>query len=467
MQAGLIGNREMTFPHEIFRAYDIRGVVNQALTGELVEQIGRSVGTESREKGIDTVVVGWDGRLSSPKLADALSSGLMVAGCRVLEIGQVPTPVLYQAAADHGSGTGVQITGSHNPPGYNGLKIMINGQALSGDAIQHIKERIRRQDYAAGSGMLERLDYLPEYSRAVISDVHLSRPLKVVIDCGNGVAGNAAPEIFRELGCEVMELFCEVDGNFPNHHPDPSQPENLRDLIVAVKRHGADIGLALDGDGDRLGVVSSRGRIIWPDRVMVLITEAVLAEHPGAEIIFDVKCSQVLHDAILRNGGRACMWKTGHSLIKAKLRETGAVFAGEMSGHLFFNDRWRGFDDGIYAGARLCELISRQAGTSDQLFAGIPDTINTPELRLDMSEGGHHELVAALVRSAHFPGAQVSTLDGIRADYAEGFGLIRASNTTPSVIMRFEASDARRLEWIMARFRQQILKVRPGIVLPF
>lgn len=457
----------MSFPHEIFKAYDIRGIVDRTLTGELVEQIGRAIGTESREKGCSTVVVGWDGRLSSPGLAGALSGGLAATGCGVLEIGQVPTPVLYRAAADHGAGTGVQVTGSHNPPGYNGLKIMIDGQALSGAAIQRIKERVRERDFIAGSGERERLDYLPEYSRAVLSDIRLSRPLRIVIDCGNGVAGNTAPEIFRGLGCEVTELFCEVDGNFPNHHPDPSQAGNLQDLIAAVRQHGADIGLAFDGDGDRLGVVSSRGSIIWPDRVMVLIAEAVLADHPGAGIIFDVKCSQVLRDAILRNGGRACMWKTGHSLIKAKLRETGAVFAGEMSGHLFFNDRWRGFDDGIYAGARLCELISRQSATSDQLFAGIPDTVNTPELRLDMPEGTHHELVDTLVRNAHFPGARVSTLDGVRADYAGGFGLVRASNTTPSVIMRFEASDARRLAWIMDEFRQRILQIRPGTVLPF
>lgn len=457
----------MSFPHEIFKAYDIRGIVGLTLTEELVEEIGRAVGTQSRAQGVDTAVVGWDGRLSSPYLAEAVSRGLQSAGCGVLDIGQVPTPALYQAAAGHGSGTGIQITGSHNPPQYNGLKIMVGGQALSGAAIQRIKKIVQEQDYATGTGELERLDYLPKYSRAITSDIQLARPLKVVLDCGNGVAGGSAPEIFRKLGCDVVELFCEVDGSFPNHHPDPGMPENLKDLIVAVDRHKADVGLAFDGDADRLGVVSSRGKIIWPDRVMVLFSEAILADHPGAEIIFDVKCSQVLPDAIIRSGGRASMWKTGHSLIKARLRETGAVFAGEMSGHLFFNDRWGGFDDGIYAGARLCELISRQTKSTDQLFAGIPDTVNTPELRLDLPEGMHHKLVETLVGTACFPGARVSTLDGIRADYAQGFGLVRASNTTPSVIMRFEAADAKRLEWIMEQFRRQFLQVDPKIALPF
>jgi phosphomannomutase/phosphoglucomutase len=457
----------MSFPHEIFKAYDIRGVVESSLTTDIVEKIGRALGSEAVLQGMETVVIGWDGRLTGPGLAEALAKGFLSTGCNVVEIGQVPTPSLYYATVELGTGTGVQVTGSHNPPQYNGLKMMINGTTLSGEAIQGIKQRVIDRDFIEGKGTLSKFDILPQYCQAVIDDISLTRPLKIVVDCGNGVAGGVAPGVFRDLGCEVVELFCEVDGNFPNHHPDPSQLENLQDLIVAVREHGADFGMAFDGDGDRLGIVSDNGDVIWPDRQMILYAQAVLAENPGAEIIYDVKCTQILARAITEFGGRATMWKTGHSFIKSKLRETGAALAGEMSGHIFFNDRWGGFDDAIYAGARLCELLTRLDQTPGEVFAEIPDTVNTPELRLEMNEGEHHQLVSELVEAAQFDDAVVSTIDGVRADFSDGFGLIRASNTTPTVIMRFEASSSVQLAAIQKKFRDLILAVRPGLELPF
>ncbi len=457
----------MSFPHEIFKAYDIRGVVESSLTTDIVEKIGRALGSEAVLQGMETVVIGWDGRLTGPGLAAALAKGFLSTGCNVVEIGQVPTPSLYYATVELGTGTGVQVTGSHNPPQYNGLKMMINGTTLSGEAIQGIKQRVIDRDFIEGKGTLSKFDILPQYCQAVIDDISLTRPLKIVVDCGNGVAGGVAPGVFRDLGCEVVELFCEVDGNFPNHHPDPSQLENLQDLIVAVREHGADFGMAFDGDGDRLGIVSDNGDVIWPDRQMILYAQAVLAENPGAEIIYDVKCTQILARAITEFGGRATMWKTGHSFIKSKLRETGAALAGEMSGHIFFNDRWGGFDDAIYAGARLCELLTRLDQTPGEVFAEIPDTVNTPELRLEMNEGEHHQLVSELVEAAQFDDAVVSTIDGVRADFSDGFGLIRASNTTPTVIMRFEASSSVQLAAIQKKFRDLILAVRPGLELPF
>lgn len=457
----------MIFPHEIFKAYDIRGVVDDSLTEDIVENIGKALGSEAIENGIETTIIGWDGRLTGPRLAEALARGFLSTGCNVIEIGQVPTPTLYFATVELGTGTGVQVTGSHNPPEYNGLKMMIGGKTLSGEAIQKIKQRVVDKDFVEGQGTLTKQSMLNQYCQAMLDDITLEKPLKVVVDCGNGVAGAVAPDVFSKLGCKVVELFCEVDGNFPNHHPDPSQLENLQDLIQAVAEHDADFGMAFDGDGDRLGIVSANGDVIWPDRQMVLFAQSVLSDTPGAEIIFDVKCSQILPAAIRQHGGKATMWKTGHSFIKSKLKETGAALAGEMSGHIFFNDRWGGFDDGIYAGARLCELITKSNRTAHELFSEIPDTVNTPELRLDMTEGEHYKLVDELIKGARFDDAEVSTIDGVRVDFDGGFGLIRASNTTPTLIMRFEARNEVQLEEIQQRFRQFILGVNAELTLPF
>ena len=458
----------MGFPHHLFKAYDIRGVVETALTPAMVERIGRALGSEASDRGIGEFVLGRDGRLTGPQLADALARGILKSGCDVIDIGMAPTPVLYFAARAR-TGTGVQVTASHNPPQYNGLKMMMGGISLSGDGIQALKQRVIDGNFAAGAGTLHRREASTAYRQALIDDIRLARPLKVVIDCGNGVAGAVAPAVFRALGCEVIELFCEVDGAFPNHHPDPSCPENLQDLIVSVGRHEADFGIAFDGDGDRLGVVSGGGDIIWPDRQMLLFIETILAERPGAEIIFDVKCSRLLPRAIEARGGKATLCKTGHSFIKNKLKETGAPFAGEMSGHLFFNDRWGGFDDGIYAGARLCELLAADRRTPDEVFAALPNTVNTPELRLQMEEGEPHLLVDELVAKAgpRFADAVVSHIDGLRVDFEDGFGLIRASNTTPAVIMRFEADTRPHLEAIQSRFRELLQSTGRDLDLPF
>ncbi len=462
----------MSFPHEIFKAYDIRGVVETALTKEIVEQIGRALGSEAIEQGISQVVIGWDGRLTGPGLAAALAKGFCSTGCDVIEIGQIPTPALYFATVSLKTGTGVMVTGSHNPPEYNGLKMMIGGTTLSGEEIQRIKQRVIDNDFVEGQGEISKQDILHSYCQAIEDDVKLARPLKLVVDCGNGVAGDTAPAVFRNLGCEVIELFCEVDGNFPNHHPDPSQLENLQDLIAAVKQHDADFGMAFDGDGDRLGIVSANGDVIWPDRQMILFARAILQQNKGAEIIFDVKCTQLLPKIIREQGGVATMWKTGHSFIKSKLKETGAALVGEMSGHIFFNDRWGGFDDGIYAGARLCELLTQLDQSPAEVFAAIPDTVNTPELRLEMSEGEHYHLVDELVTAAQnnpalMDSATVTTIDGVRVDFDYGFGLLRASNTTPTIIMRFEANSQQQLEDIQGHFRSLYLSVKPDLELPF
>lgn len=459
----------MRFPHHIFKAYDIRGVVETALTPAMVERIGRALGSEALDRGVGEFVVGRDGRLTGAQLVEALAGGILGSGCDVIDIGMAPTPVLYFAAAQRhtGAATGVQVTASHNPPQYNGLKMMINGVTLSGDGIHALKQRVIDNDFTTGNGERHRQEALAAYRQKIVGDIRLARPLKVVLDCGNGVAGVVAPEVFRAIGCEVVELFCEVDGAFPNHHPDPSRPENLRDLIAAVRRHKADFGMAFDGDGDRLGVVSSDGGIIWPDRQMLLFVENILAGQPGAEIIFDVKCSRLVPRAIHAQGGIATMCKTGHSFIKKKLKETGAPFAGEMSGHLFFNDRWGGFDDGLYAGARLCELLAADHRAPGEAFSALPDTVNTPELQLEMEEGEPHALVDELVAKARFDDATVSHLDGLRVDFEDGFGLIRASNTTPAVIMRFEADSRQQLEIIQSRFRELLQSTGRDLDLPF
>ena len=452
---------------EIFKAYDIRGIVGRTLTAQGVEQIGRAIGSEARARHQSSVVIGRDGRLSGPELAAALGRGVLAAGCDVIDIGVVPTPLVYFATHYLDTGSGIAVTGSHNPPDYNGLKIMLGGETLAGDAIQALRQRLLDNDLVEGDGSRRSMDVIDAYIDRVVSDITLARPLRIAIDCGNGVAGAVAPRLYRQLGCELTELYCEVDGTFPNHHPDPSQAQNLRDLIEAVTKDGADVGLAFDGDGDRLGVVSPDGQVIWPDRQLLLFARDVLTRQPGAEIIYDVKCSRNLPRSIEAAGGRATMWKTGHSFIKAKLKESGAALAGEMSGHIFFKERWFGFDDGLYAGARLCELLSHETRTPREVFASLPDSVNTPELRLEMTEGEHHRLIGELVREARFPDARVATIDGLRVDFDRGFGLVRASNTTPTLIFRFEADDAETLASIQERFRALVESVRSGLTLPF
>ena len=451
---------------EIFKAYDIRGIVETALTPAAVELIGRAFGTEALAKGTPRVAVGRDGRLSGPMLIEALAKGLRAAGCDVVDVGMVTTPMLYFAAYHLGTRSGIMVTGSHNPPEYNGLKMVLADEAIAGEAIQDLRKRIDRADFATGSGGLSTADVREAYLERVVGDIKLDRPIDLIVDSGNGVAGGIAPELYRRLGCRVTEMFCEVDGNFPNHHPDPSQPENLEDLIEAL-RSGGELGFAFDGDGDRLGVVTKRGKIIYPDRQLMLFAADVLTRNPGAEIIFDVKCTRALFPWIRERGGRPLMWKTGHSLIKAKLRETGAPLAGEMSGHVFFKERWYGFDDGVYAGARLLEILSRVADVSVPLES-LPDSVNTPELQIKLAEGENFKLIEKLQREAKFDGAtDVITIDGVRAEYPDGFGLARASNTTPVVVQRFEGDNAAALARIQAAFRSAILAVAPTAQLPY
>jgi phosphomannomutase / phosphoglucomutase len=454
-------------PSEIFRAYDIRGVVGKSLTPAYAERIGHAIGSEARHRGVNRVAIGRDGRLSGPELAAGLARGLNAAGCDVVDVGMVPTPVLYFATQHLGTQSGVMVTGSHNPPDYNGLKIMLAGDSLSGDAIMALRERLVRDDLTHGKGSVQTTDVREAYLDRITGDVKLARKLRVVVDCGNGVPGATAPELLRRLGCDVTELYCEVDGNFPNHHPDPGHPENLVDLIALLKRERFDLGIAFDGDGDRLGVVSPDGNIIWADRQMILYSRDVLSRHPGATIIHDVKCSRTLPQAIKAAGGKPLMWKTGHSFIKTKLKETGALLAGEMSGHLFFKERWYGFDDGLYGAARLLELLSRDPLPIAEIFAALPNTVNTPEINVKVAEGEQHAFIKELVQLAKFPDAEVSTIDGLRADFSDGFGLVRASNTTPVLVLRFEGDTDEALARIQGRFREVILRVRPDLKLPF
>ncbi|HSD55161.1 MAG TPA: phosphomannomutase/phosphoglucomutase [Burkholderiales bacterium] len=452
---------------EIFKAYDIRGVVDRTLTEEAVGLVGRALGSLAREEEQRTIVVGRDGRLSGPRLAGALAAGIRASGIDVVDIGMVTTPMAYFAAYHLGAGSVVAVTGSHNPPDYNGLKMVIGGTTLFAETIQGLRERIEAGRFAAGEGGQRTADVRAAYLDRVAGDVKLARPMKIVVDCGNGVAGSIAPELYRRLGCTVDELYCDVDGTFPNHHPDPSQPENLRDVIARLAATDAEIGLAFDGDGDRLGVVTKDGRIIYADRQLMLFAKDVLSRVPGGEVIYDVKCTRNLAPWIRAHGGKPVLWKTGHSLIKAKLKELNAPLAGEMSGHTFFAERWYGFDDGVYAGARLLELLARERDPSAALNA-LPDSVTTPELNLKLAEGEPHRLIAELQRTAQFCGAvEVIKLDGLRVEYADGFGLARASNTTPVIVLRFEAQDEVGLRRIQADFRRVLLAAKPGAELPF
>ena len=453
----------------IFKAYDIRGIVDRTLTEPAVRAIGAALGSEAVARGMARIAVGRDGRLSGPRLRDALIEGIRSTGTAVVDIGMVATPMLYFATHHLGTQSGVEITGSHNPPEYNGLKMVLAGEALYGEGLQKLRQRIESGDlvHAAHPGALEQADVSAAYLARIRGDVKLARPMKIAIDCGNGVAGSMAPALYRALGCEVTELFCEVDGTFPNHHPDPAHVENLQDLIRCLRETDAEIGLAFDGDGDRLGVVTKDGQIIWPDRQLMLFARGVLAEQPGAQIIFDVKCSRHVAAQIRAHGGVPLMWRTGHSLIKAKLKETGAPLAGEMSGHIFFKHRWYGFDDGMYAGARLLELLSRENDPSAVLNA-LPNSSSTPELQLKTAEGENFTLVERLQREARFEGArEIIRIDGVRVEYEDGFGLARPSNTTPVVVLRFEADNDAALARIQADFRSALLAVKPDAALPF
>ena len=457
----------ITLSPEIFKAYDIRGIVGKSLTADVCCAVGQALGSLARERNVTAIAVGRDGRLSGPELAGALMQGIVSAGVDANDVGCVPTPLTYFAAYELGCHSCVSVTGSHNPPDYNGLKMVIGGETLALDAIQQLKARIEAGDLLTGSGTIRTADVRDAYVTKIIGDVKLSRPMKIVMDCGNGVAGGIAPALFRKLGCELVELFCEVDGNFPNHHPDPSKPENLQDVIRALKETDAEIGLAFDGDGDRLGVVTKDGEIIFPDRQLMLFAADVLSRVPGGEIIYDVKCTRLLAPFIRERGGKPTMWQTGHALIKKKLKETGAPLAGEMSGHVFFKERWYGFDDGLYTGARLLEILSRSADPSAVLKA-LPNATSTPELNIKMAEGEPFRLLDELKASARFTDAEeVISIDGLRVEYKDGFGLARPSNTTPVVVLRFEADNPAALARIQDDFRRVLLAARPQLALPF
>ena len=458
----------------IFRAYDIRGVVGSELNATVARLVGQAIGSQMQTQGLRDVVVGRDGRLSGPELANALIDGLRRAGCEVIDIGMAPTPVVYFAAYHLRAGSCVAVTGSHNPPDYNGFKIVIGGETLAGEAITALYERIRdgRLHLADAPGSLQQREVIDDYVQRIGDDVQLDRPLKVVADAGNGVAGAVAPQLLEAIGAEVIPLYCEVDGEFPNHHPDPSEPRNLEDLVQMVKRFDADLGVAFDGDGDRLGVVTKDGRIVFADRLLMLFAADVLVRNPGALVIYDVKCTGKLPDYILRNGGSPMMWKTGHSLVKAKMRETDAELAGEMSGHFFFKERWYGFDDGLYAAARLLEILAQREESPDEVLAELPDATATPELKVPVAEGTQHAQVALVVAAAQaedspFAAARISTIDGLRVDFPDGWGLVRASNTTPVLVLRFEGDDETALERIKALFREQLRKVLPDVELSF
>ena len=451
----------------IFKAYDIRGIIGKTLDADVAHSIGLAFGSAALAKGEQTVVIGRDGRLSGPSLITALAQGLQSAGVNVIDLGVVATPMVYFGTHVLGAASGIMVTGSHNPPDYNGFKMVLAGEAIYGDAIQALYQRIVAKDFQTGSGSYRTHDIKAAYLERVVSDVKLARPMKIAIDCGNGVAGAFAGDMYRAMGCEVTELFCEVDGNFPNHHPDPAHPENLQDLIRCVQNGDAEIGLAFDGDGDRLGVVTKDGQIIYPDRQLMLFAEDVLTRNPGAQILYDVKCTRHISSWVKARGGVPLMWKTGHSLVKAKLRETGSPLGGEMSGHIFFKDRWYGFDDGMYAGARLLEILSRVSDLTATLN-NLPQSPSTPELQLQLSEGENFAIINQMQKNADFPGAeQIITIDGLRVEYPDGFGLARSSNTTPVIVMRFEAENPEALTRIQNALKQAVLAVKPDAQLPY
>lgn len=454
----------MQIAASIFKAYDIRGIVPSTLNEDVARSVGRAFGQAALAEGERVVAVGRDGRLSGPALSQALMAGLVEAGVDVLDVGMCTTPMLYFAASTLCT-SGIMVTGSHNPKDYNGFKMVLAGRAIYGPEIQALRQTIEAEGWSLpGGGQVRQADVLEAYTARIVGDVQLSRPIKVVVDCGNGVAGATAPGIFRALGCEVLELFSEVDGTFPNHHPDPSKPENLRDVVRALQETDAELGLAFDGDGDRLGIVTKDGQTIYPDRQMMLFAQDVLSRVPGATILFDVKCTQRLAPAIRAAGGVPEMYKTGHSLVKARMKEVDSPLGGEMSGHIFFKERWFGFDDGTYAGCRLLEILSREADPSAVLNA-LPTSFSTPELNVACAEGEPHALTAelqALAPAVFAAPAQISTIDGLRVDWPDGFGLIRASNTTPVLVLRFEGQTEAALQRIEAQMLALLERVKPG-----
>ena len=461
----------MQLSPSIFKAYDIRGIIDETLDPSIAKLIGKAFGTEMRELGETDIVIGRDGRLSGPSLIEALTEGLLSTGINVIDLGMVATPMVYFAAHHTINGkqpqSGIMITGSHNPPNYNGFKMVLGAAAIYGEQIQALRKRIEAQKFITGQGTRSTFDIFPMYLERIISDVKLARPMKIAIDCGNGVGGAFAGQLFRALGCEVEELFCEVDGTFPNHHPDPAHIENLQDLIQKLQTTDNELGLAFDGDADRLGVVTKNGQVIFPDRQMMLFAKDVLSRNPGGQIIYDVKCTRNLGKFVKEHGGEPLMWKTGHSLVKAKLKETGAPLAGEMSGHIFFKDRWFGFDDGLYTGARLLEILSKEQDPNETLNH-LPNAICTPELQVSCIEGEPFTILESIKVNARFPTSEsINTIDGVRVEYADGFGLARPSNTTPVVVMRFEADSQDAIIRIQAEFKVALLAAKPDAMLPF
>jgi len=460
-------SRTQGFPHHIFRAYDIRGDARTELTDELVTRIGKAVGSIAGEMGEQTLIVGCDGRKSSPRIKMVLVKALMESGRDVIDIGQVPTPLVYFATRHLNCRSGVMITGSHNPGDDNGMKIVLDQKTIAAGGIQEIHDRVLDNNFSSGSGRMIRENVVPDYTEEVLSDIAIAVPLKIVIDASNGVTGDIAPQLFEELGCEVVPLYCEVDGNFPNHPPDTSDEANLVDLAEAVQREGADFGVAFDGDGDRLAVVTSSGKIVRSDVLLMIYAEDVVSRNPGADVVFDVKCSRNLTQLITRHGGRPVLWKTGHAFMKEKMAETGALLGGEFSGHMFFGERWYGFDDGMYAAARLAEILSTHGDSLDTTIEQFPTTVSTPEIIIPVDEHEKFQLMEKIVRNADFSSGKVNTMDGIRVDFAEGWGLVRASNTSPALTARFEADDEEALDAIIAEFRAQISLVEPSLVLDY
>ncbi len=454
---------------EIFKAYDIRGIVDQSLTTDIVERIGKALGSEAINRGGTEIVIGRDGRLSGPSLSAALAFGMQSTGINVIDIGVVATPMVYYAAIELGARSGVMVTGSHNPPNYNGIKMVIEGETLALDAIQVLLRRIQADDFvvAAKPGSYRTQNINDAYVERIVGDVKLKRKMKIVMDCGNGSPAVVASQLFSALGCEIVPLYCDVDGNFPNHHPDPSRPENLEDVMRALRETDAEIGIAFDGDGDRLGVVTKDGEIIFPDRQLMLFAADTLSREPGGTVIFDVKCSRNVAPWIKKHGGVPMMWKTGHSLIKIKMKLVDSPISGEMSGHIFIKERWYGFDDALYCGARLLEIVSAFADASTPLKA-LPDALSTPELNWQLAEGEPHALIEHVRKTATFTDAvEIITIDGVRVEYADGFGLARASNTTPVIVLRFEADNAAALKRIQEDFRRVLQAEKPDLPLPF
>lgn len=451
----------------IFHACDIRGVVGVDITEDSMYALGLAIGSEMEAQGEKYIALGRDGRLSSATLYKPLAQGLLDSGRMVVNLGQVPTPLVYYATHATTAKSGVMLTGGSNPPNHNGLKIVIGGEDLAEGRIQALRRRVENSDFVSGSGKMENYNLVPEYIERVLNDTQLGRDMKVVVDCGNGVASLAAPSLLRALGCEVVELFCDVDGNFPNHPPEPGNPENLQALIGKVLETRADLGVAFDSDGDRLGLVDSSGKVIWPDRLMMMFAADVLSREPGADIIYDVRSSRHLPSHIVKNGGRPLLCKSGHGLVKAKMKESGAMLAGEMSGHIYFQERWHGFDDAVYACARLIEILSIMDETSAEAFAKLPEGVSTPELSVAMAEGENFMLMEDLRTAANFSDARVTDIDGLRVDFLDGWGLVRASSTLPVLTFRFEADTEKSLLHIQRQFEDLLRRIKPELDLPF